>query len=106
MIKIYDAANGVEAHLVLDRLEHAGIKGRIDGEYLQGGVGELQAFGLVKVMVDAADADQARVIIDEWERLRKPSTETATDSSGVLPLFLVTALLLAIAVAAIYFSAR
>mgnify|MGYP001059556820 CR=1 FL=1 len=67
MILVYEANNSVEAHMILNLLEQAGIKGRIDGEYLQGGVGELQAFGIVRVLVEEADETEARRIIKEWE---------------------------------------
>ena len=68
MRTVYEAASGVEAHMVLHMLEQAGIDGRIDGEYLAGGVGELPAMGLVRVLVDPADATRAREIIAAWEQ--------------------------------------
>lgn len=40
---VFTASTGVEAHMVLNLLEQEGIEGRIEGEYLQGGVGDLQA---------------------------------------------------------------
>ena len=49
---LYEAANTVEAHMILNLLEQSSLSARIDGEYLQGGVGELQAIGIVRVMVD------------------------------------------------------
>ncbi len=68
MKKIYEAGNGVEAHMVLHMLEQQGIQGRIDGEYLAGGVGDLPAMGMVRVMVEESDAGRAREIIRDWER--------------------------------------
>lgn len=68
MKKVFDAANAVEAHMVLHMLENHGIDGRIEGEHLSGGVGELPAFGLVRVLVDESDVERARGIIAEWER--------------------------------------
>ncbi len=73
MKSVYEAANGVEAHMVLHMLKQQGIAGRIDGEYLAGGAGDLPAMGLVRVMVDEADVTRAREIIREWER-RQPAT--------------------------------
>jgi hypothetical protein len=70
----YEASNSVEGHMVLNLFENAGLSGRIDGEYLQGGIGELPAMGLVKVMVDDADYDEARLIIKQWE-----SDQTSSD---------------------------
>lgn len=63
---IYEASNSVEAHMILNLLEQAGLSARIDGEYLQGGIGELQAIGVVRVMVDEADYTEAKAIIEEW----------------------------------------
>lgn len=64
---LYEAQNSIEAHMILNMLEQAGLSGRIDGEYLQGGVGELQAMGIVRVMVEESDYARAREIIDEWD---------------------------------------
>jgi len=63
----YDASSNIEAHLVLHQLQQAGIKAAIEGEYLQGAVGELPAAGNVRVMVPAADLDAARQVISDWE---------------------------------------
>jgi hypothetical protein len=68
MQKVYDAASGIDAHIVLHMLEQAGIAGRIDGEFLTGAMGELPASGLVRVLVEEPDAERARSIIAEWER--------------------------------------
>jgi hypothetical protein len=64
----YEAANGVEAHMVANMLEQQRIDTRIDGEHLASGVGELPAMGLVRVMVDEERYDHAREIIREWEK--------------------------------------
>ncbi len=64
---VFDASNSLEAHLLLGILNQAGIAGKISGEYLQGAMGELPAFGLVKVHVDESDYDEAREIIAEWQ---------------------------------------
>lgn len=64
---VYQAQNNIEAQLVMDQLEHAGIVGRVDGEYLQGGVGMLQAIDLIRVMVDESDYDQAKSVVDAWD---------------------------------------
>ena len=54
---VYEAANNIEGHMILNLLQQAGVTGRIDGEFLQGGAGELQAGGVVRAMVDDADYD-------------------------------------------------
>jgi len=67
MIKIYEAANGAQAKLILDLLTYANLKARIDGEYLQGGISSLQTNGLVKVMINESDYQQGKEIINQWE---------------------------------------
>ncbi|MDN3651207.1 DUF2007 domain-containing protein [Thalassotalea ponticola] len=67
MICVFDASNTIQAHLVANLLEQAEIKAYIHGEHLQGGVGELQAVGLVRVLVDNANEQLARELIDHWE---------------------------------------
>jgi hypothetical protein len=64
----YEAANGVEAHMVANMLEQHRIDTRIDGEHLASGIGELPAMGLVRVMVDEDRFARAREIIHEWEK--------------------------------------
>ncbi len=67
---VYEVSNGLDAHMILGLLEQQRIPGRIEGEYLQGGVGGLQAMGLVRVLVSEADYAEARNIIGEWESLQ------------------------------------
>lgn len=63
----YDASTTLEAHMALHQLQQAGIDARIDGEFLQGGVGELPAVGNVRVVVDERDWEAAREVIADWE---------------------------------------
>lgn len=56
--------------MILNLLEQQGISGHIEGEYLQGGIGELQAMGLVRVLVSDEDYDAAKKIINEWESIQ------------------------------------
>lgn len=69
---VYNAANTLEGQLAVDLLQGAGIDARMDGEYLQGGIGELQALGLIRVMVGQADAAKAREIMRKWDQKRSP----------------------------------
>ena len=64
---VFDANNSLEAHLVLGMLNQAGIDGIISGEYLQGAMGELPAFGLVKILVSDQDYQEASEIIADWQ---------------------------------------
>ncbi|MFM1895932.1 MAG: hypothetical protein RLZZ385_1006 [Pseudomonadota bacterium] len=67
MKTVFDAANSLEAHIVLGLLNQAGIQGRIHGEFLQGAMGELPAMGLVRVLVSDSDYPRAREIIADWD---------------------------------------
>lgn len=67
MVLLYEASNAIEAHMILDLLQQQRLTGRIDGEFLQGGVGELQAIGVVRVMINKDDYTEAKRIIDEWD---------------------------------------
>jgi hypothetical protein len=66
MRAIYEPAHSIEANLIVGLLKQIGIKAHIAGEYLQGGAGELPAFGVMRVMVEDKDAESARELIDEW----------------------------------------
>lgn len=67
MLSIFDASNNIEAHLVMHQLQQAGINARIEGEYLQGGIGELAAAGNIRVLVEPKDEEEARQVIADWE---------------------------------------
>jgi hypothetical protein len=70
MERVFEAASALEAHLVRDLLERAGVPSRIDGEFLTGGMGELPAANLVVVRVAPEHVAEAREIIAEWEQHR------------------------------------
>lgn len=67
MIKIYSAQNAVDAHIVKGMLEQQGISAMVNGEYLQGGIGELPLIGLVTVSVAEEDFENARKVLSEYE---------------------------------------
>lgn len=77
--------------MILGLLEQQRIPGRIEGEYLQGGVGGLQAMGLVRVLVSDADYAEARKIIGEWESVQ-PAPDSAkpeTPPAGGIRIFII-----------------
>lgn len=41
MKRIYQAANNIEAHMLVHLLEQEGIEAHVEGEHLQSGAGEL-----------------------------------------------------------------
>lgn len=67
MIIAYRAANIADAHLVRQMLEAEGIPAFIQGEYLQGAVGELPANTEILVRVSDDRYDDARAVVVEWE---------------------------------------
>ncbi len=65
MRTVYHAESLVDAQLVKDALEAAGIPAFVSGAYLMGGIGQLPARDLVTVMVpDPAVEEAARIIAD------------------------------------------
>ena len=83
MKTVFEASSGLEAHMILNLLQQHGIDGKIEGEYLQGGVGELQAMNFVRVTVDEADYDRARTVIDDWDATQVESTVATTTANRV-----------------------
>jgi len=69
---LYEAANAVEAHMLLDLLKQEGVHAHIYGEHLQGAIGELPAAGLVRLVVDEADFDKGRETVMRWEASLPP----------------------------------
>ncbi|MDH5395418.1 MAG: DUF2007 domain-containing protein [Gammaproteobacteria bacterium] len=67
MIKIYTAQNSLEANIVKGMLEANDIPAYIEGEYLQGAIGELAAINYVFVSVDQENENKALRIIHEYE---------------------------------------
>ncbi len=67
MKSVYEASHSVEAHMIMHLLQQGGLKACVQGEYLQGAIGELPVTGLVKVMVNDEDYQEAREIIELWE---------------------------------------
>ena len=74
MKRVYNAANHIQAHIVMHILEQAGVHAMVQGEFLQSGAGELPLGNLVGVAVDDEDVEIAREIIEDWERLMQEPT--------------------------------
>ena len=67
MMTVYHASNSIEAYLIKNLLEQQEIAAYVFGDYLQGGVGEIPAIGLVTVNVSDSDYTRAKEIVDEWD---------------------------------------
>jgi hypothetical protein len=61
---VYQAENIIDAHLVKNALEGAGIGAFVSGQYLTGAAGELPLTALVNVMVAVRDWPRARPIAE------------------------------------------
>lgn len=77
---VYEADTSIDAHLVKNLLDQAGIAAHIRGEHLGGAIGGLPAIGLIAVAVADEDQARARRIIEEWAQADIP----AHDGSGDL----------------------
>ena len=82
---VYEAANLIDAHLVRQALEHAGLPAFIRGEALTGGMGELGVFGLVAVMVPEAAWPAAREVVDALQLGAPLAEEDADDLAAGYP---------------------
>ncbi|MGH8147413.1 MAG: DUF2007 domain-containing protein [Rhodanobacteraceae bacterium] len=80
MRTIYHAESIVDAHLVKDALDHAGIPCFINGEYLTGGVGQLPARDFLTVSVpDVCVDDAGPVVRDIVQMLQAPLDKGAVE---------------------------
>jgi hypothetical protein len=79
MLKLYEAADRIEAQILKDRLRDQGIESVILGDYLTGAMGELPAniYPQVWVLEDEA-LDQAQRLLRDFTK-NYQRTETAGD---------------------------
>ena len=85
---VYRAENLVDAHLVKDVLDQAGIPAFIQGEYLLGGIGQLPARDLIRVGVPDVCVEAAEPLVREVaSRLEKRQPERNPEdlASGLQP---------------------
>ncbi|HKV65871.1 MAG TPA: DUF2007 domain-containing protein [Rhodanobacteraceae bacterium] len=83
MRTVYHAEGIVDAHLVKDALENAGIPAFINGEYLIGGMGQLPARDFMTVSVPEIFADDAGPVVREiTDMLRAPVTDEHVESAA------------------------
>jgi hypothetical protein len=82
MKRVYQAANHIQAHMVMHVLQQAGVHALVQGEYLQSGAGELPLGNLVGVAVADEDVEIAREIISDWEKLMSEPDGEEEGESG------------------------
>ncbi len=94
METVFNAGNNIEAYMIANLLERSDISANVMGEHLQSAVGEIPAHGIIRVVVDPADAAQALEVIRDWEQRQVPvDPEEATNprkksGSSVFPFML------------------
>ncbi len=112
MKRVYEARDGLEAHMLAGLLEQAGILAQVRGDLLQGAVGELPASGLASIWVAEDDESRSLELIADYEasqplpsgptlreRIREPG-RTETDSSRAFRKGLLIGMLLGAALMA------
>jgi hypothetical protein len=67
MKTLYHPANALEAHMLVHLLQQEGLSPEIQGEHLQGAIGELPAAGLLRLVVPPEQYDAGRSAIARWE---------------------------------------
>lgn len=67
MVKVFTAQNSLEANIVKGMLEANDIPAYVNGEYLQGAIGELAAIDYAFVSVDEVNQDKALRLVNEYE---------------------------------------
>jgi hypothetical protein len=87
MRTVYHAEGIVDAHLVKDALEQAGIPAFVNGEYLIGGMGQLPARDFLTVSVpDVAVEAAVPVVREVTDLLRTPESEAVPQHAPPLHL--------------------
>ena len=73
MLKLYEAADRIEAQVLQDYLRDAGVETAILGDYLAGAAGELPANIYPEVWIlDAGDMEKARDLVREFTKGAAP----------------------------------
>lgn len=78
---IHHAANLTDAYLLRQLLEDAGIPVHLNGEYLQGALGEVPANSPILLMVPDEHVHTARAMVLDWERATPQYDQTPEDDA-------------------------
>lgn len=81
-------------------LEQQGLSGRIDGAFLQGGIGDLPAGNLVRLMVVEKDYAAAKAIVTAWDTAQ-PVAESAPPPAATSSLSKAVVLMAGLAIGAL-----
>lgn len=91
MRTVYYAEGIVDAHLVKDALENAGVPAFINGEYLIGGVGQLPARDFLAVSVPEVFVEDAGPVVREISDMLRAPLATESADAPMPPLRLRSA---------------
>lgn len=73
-LRVYQAANSLEAHTVKGALEASGVQVQLKGEALAGALGELPANVIeVTLHVRLQDFEQSQLILARYQQEERPS---------------------------------
>lgn len=85
MRRVYEPESLIEAQMLIGMLASEGVQAYLCGGDLVGGVGDLPAMGLLSLNVDNDQADQARLLIAEYNAALPLSWDEPQDSfPGIL----------------------
>ncbi len=82
---VYEASDVLEAHVIQGLLEQHRISAFIEGEYLLGGVGELPASRLVRILVNDDDLPAGSSLIRDYESANHPLSVQTPVAEGGMP---------------------
>ena len=82
---VYEASDILEAHVVQGLLEQHRISSFIEGEHLLGGVGELAANPLVRILVNDDDLLEGAALMRDYEFNNQPLSEQIGIGQGGMP---------------------
>ncbi|MCB1866573.1 MAG: DUF2007 domain-containing protein [Chromatiales bacterium] len=80
---VYEAANPIEARLLVDHLAEHGVHAIVQGEYLLGAVGELPALQYPRVLI--TDDDLYAHATNLVRRFNREATERAAQPDWICP---------------------
>jgi hypothetical protein len=98
---IYRASDINEANIVSGMLRANGIDAHVGGYYLQGGIGDLAAFGFANVHVTDEDAEEARILIAQYEDASNSNDDTDVEKRYIR--FYISVILFALILALIFY---
>lgn len=84
MQRVYDPENLMEGELLIGMLASEGVDAHLVGRDLLGGTGELPAFGLLGLIVENEQAQQARELIAAYNAASPLSGDEPQSFPGVL----------------------